>query len=195
MKLLKKLPDQLSDIRNNLNKDKYDSLELMFQDEARYGLMTQLKNVLTAKGIPPLVNYQHSYKSLWIWGSFSPLTGDAFYWETPIVNNTIFEAYLRALSDRSPKKYIILVIDNAGFHASKNIQIPNNIRLLRIPPYTPELNPAEKVWQYMKSKVAMKYNEDLKSLQQRITKLINSMSKELIMSITNYEIYTKPIIG
>lgn len=166
----------------------------MFQDEARYGLMTGLKRTLTAKSVKAKVNYQHSYQYLWIWGSFSPLTGDAFYWETPIVNNTIFEAYLNELSKRTPDKYIILVIDNAGFHASKNITIPDNIELLRIPPYAPELNPAEKVWQYMKSKVAMKYNESIEHLQQRLTELIKSMDNKLIMSITGYDIYTKTLI-
>jgi transposase len=166
----------------------------MFQDETRYGLMTGMKRVVAARGVKSKVKYQHGYQYLWIWGSFSPLTGDAFYWETPIVNNAIFEAYLNALSQRAPDKYIILVIDNAGFHASKNITIPENIKLLRIPPYAPELNPAEKVWQYMKSKVAMKFNETVSELQLRLTHLIHSMSKELIMSITGYDIYTKPFI-
>ncbi len=122
------------------------------------------------------------------------MTGDAFYWETPIVNNNIFEAYLKALGQRTPNKYIILVIDNAGFHASKNISIPRNIKLLRIPAYAPELNPAEKVWQYMKSKVAMKCNESIKHLQDRLTPLIKSMDKELISSITAYHIYKIPLI-
>lgn len=167
----------------------------MFQDETRYGLMTNLKRIVTAKGVQAKVKYQHSYQYLWIWGSFSPLTGDAFYWETPIVNTTIFEAYLQELSQRTPRKYIILVIDNAGFHASQNITIPNNIKLLRIPPYAPELNPAEKVWKYMKSKVAMKFNESIKDLQDRLTQLIKSMDQELIKSITKYDIYIKPLIG
>lgn len=166
----------------------------MFQDEARYGLMTGLKRVVSARGVASKVKYQHGYQYLWLWGSFSPLTGDAFYWETPIVNNSIFEGYLEALSQRNPKKYIVLVIDNVGFHASQNIKIPDNIKLLRIPPYTPELNPAEKVWQYMKSKVAMKFNETIEDLQQRITELINSMGTDIIKSITGYEIFTKPFI-
>ena len=166
----------------------------MFQDETRYGLMTHQKRTLTAKGIKSKVTYQHSYEYLWLWGSFSPWTGDAFYWETPIVNNQIFEAYLKALGSRTPRKFIIVVIDNAGFHAAKNIQIPENIKLLRIPPYAPELNPAEKVWQYMKDRIAMKFNDSIQELQNRITELIKSMSQEIISSITSYEIYAKPFL-
>lgn len=166
----------------------------MFQDETRYGMMTAMKRVLSAIGVKAKVKYQHTFKNLWIWGSFSPITGDAFYWETPIVNNNIFRDYLKALSQRDLNKYTVLIIDNAGFHASKNIEIPENIKLVRIPPYAPELNPAEKVWQYMKERVAMKFNETIEELQTRITLLIKSMDKELIKSITSYDIYTKPFI-
>ena len=51
------------------------------------------------------------------------------------------------------------MLANAGFHASKNMTIPENIEFIRIPVYTPELNPAEKVWQRMKERVAMKFSE------------------------------------
>ncbi|WP_123803390.1 IS630 family transposase [Flavivirga aquatica] len=177
-----------------LNKDKYDSIDIMFQDEARFGLMTHQKRTLTARGVQAKVHYQHSYKYVWLWGSFSPITGHAFYWETPIVNNAIFESYLKELSQQNPREYKILVIDNAGFHACKNIEIPENIYLLNIPPYSPELNPAEKVWQWMKDRIAMKFFESIEDLQNRITETIQLMDAKIIKSITGYELYTKPFI-
>ena len=84
-----------------------------------------------------------------------------------------------------------MVIDNAGFHACKNITIPHNIKLIRIPPYAPELNPAEKVWQWIKDKVAMKLFKDVKTLQDKITEMVNQLNPELIKSITGYELYVK----
>ncbi|QMU66602.1 MAG: hypothetical protein GKR88_00845 [Flavobacteriaceae bacterium] len=59
------------------------------------------------------------------------------------------ENFLRALNffAKSILKRSLVIIDNAGFHACQNITIPKNIKLIRIPPYPPELNPAEKVWQ------------------------------------------------
>ncbi|NQX86320.1 MAG: transposase [Flavobacteriaceae bacterium] len=62
------------------------------------------------------------------------------------------EAYLKEFSAHKPEEYKIIVIDNAGFDSTKNIDIPDNIYLLSIPPYTPELNPCEQVWQYIKNR-------------------------------------------
>ncbi|WP_340202786.1 hypothetical protein [Ascidiimonas sp. W6] len=63
---------------------------------------------------------------------FSPIIGDSFYWETPLVSNDIFEDFLRDFSNQNPNEL-------------KNITIADNIRLLRIPPYSLELNPADKM--------------------------------------------------
>lgn len=185
----------IEQFRTGLNKNKYDTINIYFQDESRFGLMTKQKRVLVSKGIKPVSKFQHSYKWLWLWGCFSPVTGDAFYWETPKVDNTIFEGFLNSFSQTNPRELKLMVIDNAGFHASQNITIPDNIRLIRIPPYAPELNPAEKVWQWMKDRVAMKFFESTKTLQDKITQMVNQLTPELVKSITGYELYTKIFIG
>jgi len=191
LKPLKKLPDTFKKIRASLNKDKYTNVNLYFQDESRFGLMTKQKRVLVNKGVKPIGKFQHSYKWLWLWGCFSPITGDSFYWETPLVSNDIFEGFLKDFSKQNSTELKIIIIDNAGFHACQNISIPKNIILIRIPPYSPELNPAEKIWQWMKSKVAMKFFEDIQALQNKITEMVKQLSPEVIKSITGYDVYTK----
>jgi len=190
LKPLKKLPHQLKRFRNSLNKNKYDSINIYFQDESRFGLMTKQKRVLVSKGIKPIGKFQHSYKWLWLWGCFSPITGDSFYWETSHVGNEIFEGFLDDFSRENPRELKLLIIDNAGFHACQNITIPENIKLIRIPPYAPELNPAEKVWQWMKDKVSMKFFDKTKALQDKITEMVNQLTPDMIKSITGYELYT-----
>ena len=128
-------------------------------------------------------------------GCFSPIIGNSIYWETSSVSNGLFEGFLQELSKQNPKELKILIIDNAGFHASKNMTIPENIEFIRIPPYTPELNPAEKVWQWMKERVAMKFFEDLESLKKKITEMITELKSELIKSITGYDVYTKAFLS
>jgi len=98
--------------------------------------------------------------------------------------NDIFEEFLDDFSKTNPKELKLLIIDNAGFHASQNITIPENIKLIRIPAYAPELNPAEKVWQWMKGKVAMKFFNSTKMLQNKITEMVGQLSPHLIKSIT-----------
>lgn len=190
LKPLKKLPHLLNEFGNSLNKDKYDTINIYFQDESRFGLMTKQKRVLVSKGVKPIGKFQHSYQWLWLWGCFSPITGDAHYWETSHVGNDLFEAFLHDFAESNPREFKLIVIDNAGFHACQNISLPENIHLVRLPPYAPELNPAEKVWQWMKDRVAMKFFGSTKDLQNKITEMVNQLKPELIKSITGYELYT-----
>jgi len=190
---LKTLQSEIEHIKKISHKRGFTEIDFGCQDESRLGLMTKQKKVLVKKGINPIGTYQHSYIYVWLWGIFSMKTGKAFYWETPIVSNAIFEDYLAAYSQIDPDVFKILIIDNAGFHSTKNIKIPNNIYLLRIPPYCPELNPAEKMWQWIKDDVAMKFFTSLKDLQNKITEIINSTTLERVKSITQYPIYQKII--
>ena len=83
--------------------------------------------------------------------------------EVENVNKDIFHNYLEQLSKHKPKELKIVVIDNAGFHSTKDIEIPDNIKLLRIPLYTPELNPCEQVWAYIKKRFKNNIYENLKN--------------------------------
>ena len=111
-----KLPDTLSNIRNSLNKDKYDSITLYYQDESRFGLKTFVGRCLSVVGVRPLVNYQHKFENTYLWGSYSPITGDSFVWEINGVSTKIFEAYLEAFARFNPREFKVIVIDNAADH-------------------------------------------------------------------------------
>jgi transposase len=153
--------------------------------------MTHLGKCLTAKGVKPIVNYQHKFKTTYLYGSYSPINGDSFVWEINGVDTTIFESYLKHFSEYKPKEYKIVVIDNAGFHSTKNIEIPENIFLLRIPPYTPELNPCEQVWQYIKNRYKNQRFETMEDLKKWLHNMVNVMNKDLIKSITSNIHYSK----
>ncbi len=103
-------------------------------------MMSHLGKYITASSVKPIVNYQHIYKTTYLYGSYSPINGDSFAWEINEVSSDILEAYLREFSMYNPKEYKIVVIDNAGFHSTKNVEITENIFLLRISPYNTELN-------------------------------------------------------
>lgn len=164
-------------------------MNLFFQDESRFGLITKQKRVLTAKGIKPIGIYKHSYLYKWLWGSFSPITGESFCMLTDGVSKEFFIKYLQDFSKKDPRELKIIVIDNASFHSTKDIELPNNIALLPIPPYCPELNPAEKVWQWMKDKIAMKIYDNLNTLENKLEVLIKSIEYQIIKSITGYKFY------
>lgn len=107
------------------------------------------------------------------------------------VGKDLFIKYLEDFSTHKPNELKIIVIDNASFHSTKDVELPDNIILLPIPPYSPELNPAEKIWQWMKDKIAMKIYDTLDDLEQKLENILQTTDNERIKSITGYEFYLK----
>ena len=114
---------------------------------------------------------------------------------TDSVSKEFFIKYLQDLSQNNPDELKIIVIDNASFHSTKDIVLPNNIVLMPIPPSCPELKPAEKVWQWMKDKIAMKIYDDLETLETKIEQLVEQAENETIKSITGYQFYLDAYYG
>jgi len=185
----------LSDLRIGLNKNNFESVNLYFQDESRFGLMTHIGRCLTAKGIKPIVKYQHAFKNTYLYGSFSPINGDSFVYEIEGTTSEIFYRYLVEFSKHKPKELKIVIIDNAGFHSLKNYDIPENIKLIRIPPYTPELNPSEKIWHYIKQSFKNKVFGELSQVKKWLHDFIrNNLNNEIIKSITHNEFYLEAFV-
>jgi len=184
---LKTLKSKLIHIvkRNNT----FSSVNLYFQDEARFGLMTHTGRCIAARGIQPIVDYQHKFSTTYLWGSYSPIDGDSFVWEINGVNLKIFQAYLNHLSQHRPEELKILVIDNAGFHSTKNITVPDNIKLLNIPPYCPELNPCEQIWKHIKQNYKNHVFENMTKLKSWLHEIVEKMSKQTIKSICSNHHY------
>jgi transposase len=90
--------------------------------------------------------------STYLFGAFSPITGDHFLLEMPLCNGDTFQIFLDQFSNVNPTELKLVVLDNGAFHKAKTLLIPQNIILIFLPPYSPELNPAEKIWQKFKIK-------------------------------------------
>lgn len=185
-----KLPDVFSQFGNSLDKNNFDSINLYFQDESRFGLMTHIGRCLTAFGVKPVVSYKHAFKNTYLYGAFSPVDGDSFVYEIPTTTSDAFFKYIEELSKHRPTEMKIVVIDNAGFHSLNKYQIPDNIKLLRIPPYSPELNPCEKIWAYIKQYFKNKVFESLEQIQKWLYEFIRkNILPEIVKSITHHEKY------
>ncbi len=151
--------------------------------------MTHLGKALTSIGIRPVVNYQHRFETTYLYGCYSPIDGNSFVWEINGVSCEIFEKYIHAFSKFKPHEYKIVIIDNAGFHSTKNISIPDNIHLIRIPPYSPELNPSEQVWQFIKNRYKNILFDNMSNLKKWLHKTVRNMNNKTIMSITSNHHY------
>ena len=94
---------------------------------------------LTAKGIQPVCNFQQVFEYTYLFGAFSPVTRDQFLLIMPYCIGETFQIFLNQFSEQNKKKYKIIVLDNGAFHKAKKLEIPDNIVLLFLPPYSPEL--------------------------------------------------------
>lgn len=151
--------------------------------------MTHVGSIITAKGVRPKVKYQHKFATTYLYGSYSPIDGDSFVFEIDAVNTNIFETYLKQFSLHRPNQTKIVVIDNAGFHSTKNIEVPSNIILLRIPPYSPELNPCEQIWAWIKNRYKNKVFTDIDQLKNWLHAIVQSMKPSLIKAIVSNHHY------
>lgn len=104
------------------------------------------------KGSRPTAVRQTEYEWCYLWASVDPATGDASLMITPTVNTHYMNAHLRFVS-RLPgaDEHAVIVLDQAGWHVARALKVPTNITLLHLPSYTPELNPAERIWHYLRS--------------------------------------------
>ncbi len=194
LRLLKpflKLPDIFNQVRISPNKNRCNSVNLYFQDESRFGLLSHIGRCITARGVRPVIHYQHRFSTTYLYGSYSPIDGDSFVWEINGTTSEIFEKYIQAFSKHKPDEYKIIIIDNARFHTTNKVKIPDNIFLLNIPPYSPELNPCEQIWQYLKNRYKNQLFHDMMHLRKWLWDMVEAMKPETIKSITGNKHYLK----
>ena len=195
MPLLKKLPTLLKSIIKD-NEKKFKIFNLYFQDESRFGLKTHIGRCLTARGVKPIVKYQHAFKNTYLYGSFSPINGDSFVYEIEGTTSEIFHKYITEFSKYKSNELKIIIIDNAGFHSLSKYDIPKNIVFVRIPPYSPELNHSEKIWAYIKQSYKNRVFENLDNVKMWLHDFIkNRLTVEKILSITSDQLFFNAFIG
>jgi transposase len=141
------------------------------------------------RGVKPLLPYQHKFKNLYLFGAFSPVTGTHFTLELPKCNADCFQLYLDEFSSQDPHEFKIIILDNGAFHKATQLNVPQNIALLFIPPYSPELNPAEKMWRLLKDSIATEVFPTLEHLSDRLCDAVKTLSQAAIKSITGYRTY------
>nr|WP_260169701.1 transposase [Salinibacter ruber] len=102
-------------------------------------------------------------------------------------NSDGFQEFLDRFADRFPQSLNVLVLDNGRFHKAKSLSIPDNVRLVFLPPYSPELNPVERLWQDLKNHMAFHLHQTLSALKQRVQEKLQSYTDEAVASLTGYE--------
>lgn len=127
-------------------------VRVFFMDEARFGQQGTTTRVWAKTGSRPTAVKQTRYEWVYLYAAVEPATGASVALQAPLVNTGTMNVFLKMLSEElSPRDHAVLVMDQAGWHKSKALAVPENITALHLPPYSPELNPVERLWAYLRS--------------------------------------------
>jgi len=124
----------------------------MFQDEGRFGRITDLRRCWSPSGVRPDVPQQVVREYTHAFAAISPHDGTLDSLILPEVNATTMSLFLEEVSARHSDEFIMLFMDQAGWHRAKDLHIPENVRLYWLPAYSPQCNPVEHLWEEIREK-------------------------------------------
>lgn len=123
-----------------------------FQDEGRFGQQGTLTRQWAPRGSRPPAVKQTQYDYLYVLAAASPQTGQTVGLLAPQLNTAIINAFFRQFEQEvDPETHVVLFWDQAGYHTARDVKPPPNVTLIPLPPYSPELNPIENLWHYLRS--------------------------------------------
>ena len=137
-------------------------------------------------GIKPISPVQFEYESYYLYGAAEPRTGESFFLELPNLNSQCFQIYLDEFSKAYADSFNVMLLDRGKFHQAKSLKIPHNVALVFLPPYSPELNPIERLWEAIKAEMANELYPTIHALVEKVASILNSYTKETIQSLTSY---------
>jgi transposase len=121
-------------------------------DEARLGQQGTVTDVWARTGSRPRAVRQTRYEWVYLYAAAEPATGASAALLAPNVDTGTMNAFLTILgAERRPGERVVLIMDGAGWHKAKGLRLPDGITVLLLPPYSPELNPVENLWHYLRS--------------------------------------------
>jgi hypothetical protein len=129
-------------------------IQVFAQDEPRLGLQPIRRRRMTACGVPPVATVSPPFDNFSLFGAVEPTTGDSCFLELPLLNSTMFQLWVDHFAQTFAASFNILVLDNGAFHTAKILRWPLNVAAVPFPPYSPELNPMERLWRDLKDKLA-----------------------------------------
>ena len=182
----------LADELGKLGVDTAKPFRLWVVDEHRYGLISTLRKCWTLRGVRPTSPYQTKYQWGYVYGGLEVMTGASEFLYVPSVTLGITELFLRQVSQSDPDAEHVIVWDGAGFHQKNDLgKLPGNIHLIQLPPYSPELNPIEQLWDQVGVVYANRVYKTLDAIEHDITEALRPFWEDArnvlrLLGVDNY---------
>ena len=126
-----------------------NQIDIWFQDESRVGQQGSITRIWHFTGDRPRLIRQQQFEYAYIYGAICPATGDSTALVLPCANGKGMRRHIEEIAKQVPEgRHAVLIVDGAGWH--QQTMSVENVSLLKLPPYSPELNPVEQVWQWLK---------------------------------------------
>jgi transposase len=176
----------------DLGVDTRKPFRLWVVDEHRYGLISTLRRCWTLRGVRPSSPYQTKYEWGYVYGGLEVMEGSSEFLYTPGVNLEISGLFLQQISQSAPEAEHVVVWDGAGFHQKDQLAgLPANIHLIALPPYSPELNPIEQLWDQVAVAYANRVYKTLEEIEEDISEALrpfweNSQRVLQLLGVENY---------
>jgi len=165
-------------------------LQLWFQDEARVGNKGRVCHRWWHRGRRAPGLCDNRYKWTYIFSAIRPATGEDFTLVLPTVNTDVMEIFLNQFADTLDKDvHAVMVLDGAGWHDERALDVPSNVTLVILPPYAPELNPVERVWLYLRERfLSLRVLDDTEAIIDACCAAWNAITAEpgRLKSLTGY---------
>jgi len=163
---------------------------LMFQDEARFGRINDPRRCWAPKGFRPEVGMQIVREYTYAFGAVSPHDGTLDSLVLPVVTAEAMSIFLEEVARRHPEEFILMFLDGAGWHRANDLEVPANMSLEALPPYSPQLNPVEHIWDEIREKwFANEVFNSLEAMEDRLVEALVALEndKELVASTTGFD--------
>jgi hypothetical protein len=164
-------------------------VRLFCQDETRLGLQFPVRRRLTGYGVKPMQTIEPLYAYYWLYAAVEPTTGEAFWWELPRLDAGCFTVFLHQFGRQYPESLNLVLLDQAPAHVAQRVAVPDNVVLVWLPPYSPELNPVERLWEDLKYRIDVQnpaVRASLEVFRDHIAGLVRGYTAETLASLTSY---------
>jgi transposase len=149
------------------------SVHLWVSDEMRFGLQPVTRRVWTRRGIEVVVPVEPRYQWGYTYGALAILGGGTEFLHTDGVSKEASRCFLEQIGQSAPEAMHIVIQDGAGFHLAEGAaELPANVRVITLPPYSPELNPVERLWDGIKDRICNRAWADLEELMAAINEAL-----------------------
>jgi len=165
-------------------------VRILVEDEGRFGQINNTRKSWAPQGVRPVAPRQIVRQYIYVFAAICAELGRMSSLILPRADTEMMNLFLQQVAEDFSDSFVVMILDQAGWHFSKSLTIPENIAFIPLPPHSPELNPVEHLWDELKEKFF--HNKAFKSLDEVENTLCTGLSQIIrqpnkIRSMTNFE--------